>query len=113
MQHPDRLEVELVGAQVGLGHVQVAQDTGEPSDPRPHRPAQAHPNAVGHLRLQLPGRLSHERQRAVEEGRMLNAVVGKGLEAEAEPLPAIAGLLVDGVEQGVDLGQVARSRQRE
>lgn len=50
------------------------------------------------------GRLAQERERAVEEGRMLDAVVGEGLEAAAEPLGGVARLLVDGLEQGVDLG---------
>ena len=44
---------------------------------------------------------------------MLDAVVGKRLEAAAEPLAGAGRLFVDGVEQGVDLGQVARRRQRE
>ena len=29
MRDSNRLQVELVGAQVGAGHTQVAQDTGE------------------------------------------------------------------------------------
>jgi hypothetical protein len=41
---------------------------------------------------------------------MLDAVVGEGLEAAAEPLGGVTRLLVDGLEQGVDLGKVARGR---
>ncbi len=44
---------------------------------------------------------------------MLYAVVGEGLEAEAQPQSGVARLLVDGVEQGADLGYVARGGKRE
>ena len=40
MQHPDRLEVELVRVPVGFEHPEVVQDGGEPSGARPDRPAQ-------------------------------------------------------------------------
>ena len=113
MQYPDRLEVEAVGAQVGFGHAQVAQDVGEPTDARPDRPAQAQPHGVGDLRAQVLGRLAEERERAVEEGGMLDPVLGEGLKAAAEPLARVARLLVHGLKQGVDLGQVARDRQHE
>ena len=81
MQDPDRLQIELVGAQVGFGHAQVAQDVGEPSDARPHRPAQTQPHGVGDLRMQVLGRLAEQRERAVEEGGMLDPVLGEGLES--------------------------------
>ena len=44
---------------------------------------------------------------------MFDPVVGEGLKAAAEPLVGVARLLVDGVEQGVDLCQIARGRQCE
>jgi pimeloyl-ACP methyl ester carboxylesterase len=44
---------------------------------------------------------------------MLDAVVGEGLKAAAEPLGGVARLPVHGLEQDVDLGQVARRRQHE
>ena len=113
MQDPNCLEVELVGAQVGFGDVQVAQDVGEPSDARSRRAAQAEPHGVGYLRSEFRGWLAQERERAVEERRMLDAVVGETLEAAAQPFGGVAGLLIDGVKQGVDLGQVAGGRQRE
>jgi hypothetical protein len=113
MQDSDRLEVELVGAQVGVGHAEVVQDTGEPSDARPRRPAEAHPDGVGELRSQVLGRLAEERERAVEERWMLDAIVGERLESAAEPLSGFARLLVDGLEQRVDFGEVARGRERE
>jgi hypothetical protein len=37
--------LELVGAQAGVSHAQVVQDTGEPSGARPRRPAQGAPTA--------------------------------------------------------------------
>ena len=37
---------------------------------------------------------------------MFYAVVGEGLEAAAQPLSGITGLLVDGFEHGADLGYV-------
>jgi hypothetical protein len=113
MQDADRLEVELIGAKVGLGHLEVAQDIGEPTNPRADRPDQAQPHDLGDLRLQVSGWLADEGERAVEEGGMLDGVVGKRLEAAAQPLPGVTGLFVDSVEQGIDLGQVTRRRQRE
>ena len=44
---------------------------------------------------------------------MFYAVVGERLEAAAQPLSCVARLLVDGVEQGADLGYVARGGKRE
>lgn len=113
MQDSDRLEVELVGEQVGLGHAQVVQDTGEPSDACPRRPAEAHPHGVGELDSQALGRLAKQRERAVEERRMLDPVVGERLESAAQTLGGFARLLVDGLEQRVDFGEVARRRERE
>ena len=100
MQDADRLEVELVGAPVGFDHAEVVQDVGEPSDARPDRPAQAQPHGVGDLCSQVVGRLAQERERAVEEGGMLDPVVGERLEAAAEPLGGVARLLVDGARAG-------------
>jgi hypothetical protein len=62
---------------------------------------------------QLLGRLAEERERAVEERRMLDAIVSERLESAAEPHRRFARLLVDGLEQRVDFGEVARGRERE
>ena len=80
MQDPDRLEVQLVGAQLGLGDAEVMQDIGEPADPGRRRLAQAQQHDVGDLLLQLRG-LADEGERAIKERGVLDAVVGKRLEA--------------------------------
>ena len=113
MQDADRLKVKLVGTQVGVGDAQVAQDAGQPSDARPRLPAQTQPHGVGELCSQGLDRLTKERERAVEERRMLDAVIGKRLESAAEPVGGFARLLVDGVEQRVDVGEIARRREHE
>ncbi len=46
MQDADRLEVELVGVPVRLGHAKVVQDGGEPPCASPDRPAQPQPDGV-------------------------------------------------------------------
>ena len=112
MEDADRLEVELVGVLVGLGDAELVEDAGEPSDARPDRLAEPQPHGVGDLLAQVLGRLAHERERAVEEGGMLDAVVGERLEAAAKALGSVARLFVNRVEQRVDLGEVARRGQR-
>ncbi|MDQ6821534.1 MAG: hypothetical protein M3076_14575 [Actinomycetota bacterium] len=104
MQDPDRLEVELVRVHVGFDHAEVVKDIGEPAGARPDRPPQAQPHGVRDLCPQVFGWLAEERECAVEEGGMLDAVFGESLEAAAEPLAGVLSLLVDGVEQSVDLG---------
>ncbi len=113
MQDPDRLQVEIVGAQFGFRHAEFVEDVDEPSDARPERSAQPQPHGVGDLCSQVVDGLAQQRQRAVEECGMFDPVVGEGLKAAAEPLVGVARLLVDGVEQGVDLCQIARGRQCE
>ncbi len=44
---------------------------------------------------------------------MVDPIIREGLEAAAQPLGGVARLLIYCVEQGVDLGDVARGGERE
>jgi len=113
VQNSDCLEIELVGALVGVGCAEFAEDVGEPSDARPDRLPESKPHGVGDLRSQVAGRPAQERERTIEKSGMGDAVVREGLEAATESLGWVARLLLDGVEQSIDLGQVPGGGERE
>ena len=76
------------------------------------RPSRARARA-GDLCAQRFRRLAQERQRAVQEGRVLDAVVGEGLHAEPQSFAWVVRLGLRSLEAGVDLGQVAGDREDE
>ncbi len=113
MEDPNRLQVELVGAQLRVGDSELPQHVGEPLDARPNRTAQAQPNVARELRLEVVGRLAQERERTVEEGGIRDSVVGERFEAATEAFGGFRRRIVDGLKLCADLGQVARRGQGE
>jgi hypothetical protein len=102
----EHLHVDAVGDVVGVVHAGCFEHRRQRLQALGHRPPQSQPRSLRDALAQLARRSPHERQRAVEEGRVAQPEVRERLRAAPEPVGGLARPGDGSLELAVQLVEV-------